>query len=310
MDTQDLTSLLEADQLKRILDTKGPCLSIYAPVAESPSDQGQFALRWKETLRDLERTQGEDRPEVRDLIRSVSDWEEIYKPDEARGQSVAVFRSAEVFERIWLDQRVDERAEIAPHFFIRPLLPLFARDRVFYILALSQKDVRLLRCTRTESGAVDLGDVPISFDSYMNTAKPDHVRDNRASAGPSAGHSKGVMFGTVTDTEDNLEYLSHFYKAIDRAVGSVLKDSKAPLVLAGVDYELSLYRSVSNYPRLLDQAVHGAANGLKGGEMHARALEALEQEYAAADRVFPRTIQPQIRRFGHPWHKGCGARGA
>jgi hypothetical protein len=292
MDTQELTSLLEADQLKRILNTKGPCLSIYAPVAESPSDRGQYALRWKETLRNLERAQGEDHPEIQDLIRSVSNWEDVYQAGSAHGQSLAVFRSPEVFERIWLDQRVDGRALIAPHFFIRPLLPLFARDRVFYILALSQKDVRLLRCTTTESATVDLAGVPTSFDAYMNTAKPDHVRDNRASAGPSAGHSKGVMFGTVTDTEDNLEYLNHFYKSIDRAVGNILKDSKAPLVLAGVDYELSLYRTVSAYPRLLEQAVHGAANGLKGGEMHARALEALQQDYT-------RRIEAFLEQYNH-----------
>ena len=281
MDTQELTSLLEADQLKQILSAQGPCLSIYALLAESPSDQGQYALRWKEIIRGLERTHSEDGEDVLELIRSVANWNDINRPEGARARSVAVFRSRDVFERVWLDERVDSKTVIAPHFFIRPLLPLFARERVFYILALSQKDVRLLRCTPTDSAVEKLGDVPTSFDEYMNTAKPDHVRDNRSTTGPSAGHTKGVMFGTDREMEDKQEHLAHFFKEIDRAVNTALRDGKAPLVLAGVEYENALYRTVNTYPKLLKQAVYGAPNGLKGGEMHARALEALQQEYEA-----------------------------
>lgn len=286
MDTQELTSFIEAGELKRMLSANGPCLSIYAPVAGSPSDQGQYALRWKETIRGLERDLKDERPEVREFIRSVANWDDIYRPSEARGQSVAVFRAADVFDRVWLNERVEERAMVAPHFFIRPLLPLFAKDRVFHILALSQKDVRLLRCTTTDSAPIELGGVPTSFDAYMNTAKPDHVRDNRATAGPGVGHSKGIMFGTVSDTEDKQEYLAHFYKEIDRAVGNSLKDGKSPVVLAGVEYEVSLYRGLSEYPCLVEQAVQGAPNSLKGGEMHARALEALEQRYVSRVDAF------------------------
>ncbi|HWF47585.1 MAG TPA: hypothetical protein VG168_11310 [Bryobacteraceae bacterium] len=261
-------------------------MSIYCSVAESPSNRGQYAVRWKETIRGLERAHPDAGPEFLELIRSVANWDDIYQPRHTRWQSVAVFRSPDVFDRIWWEERVEAQARVGPHFFIRPLLPLFARERVFYILALSQKDIRLLRCTPTDSDLVDLGGVPTSFDAYMNTAKPDHVRDNRSPAGPSAGHSKGVLFGSFTDTEDKQEYLAHFYKEIDRAVGNILKDGKAPLVLAGVEYELSLYRGLSSYPYLLEQSVQGAPNGLKGGEMHARALEALQQEYAARVEAF------------------------
>lgn len=286
MDTLELAGLQEADELKRILNTKGPCLSIYCSMAESLSNRGPYAVRWKETIRGLERAQSGGSPDVLALIRSVANWDDIYQPREARGRSVAVFRSPDVFERIWLEERVEARARVGPHFFIRPLLPLFAKGRPFYILALSQKDIRLLRCTETDSALVDLGGVPTSLDVYMNTARPDHVRDNRSPAGPSAGHSKGVIFGSAPETEDKQEYLAHFYKEIDRVVGNVLKDSKAPLVLAGVEYELSLYRGLSSYPYLLQQSVQGAPNGFKGGEMHARALEALRREYESRVEAF------------------------
>jgi Bacterial archaeo-eukaryotic release factor family 3 len=49
------------------------------------------------------------------------------------------------------------------------------------------------------------------------------------------------------------------------------------VILAGVEYEVSLYRTQSSFPRLLDLSIHGAPNSLKGGEMHSRALELMEQ---------------------------------
>src|SRR5205807_3551025 len=60
----------------------------------------------------------------------------------------------------------------------------------------------------------------------------------------------------------------------------ILKGKTEPLVLCAVEYELPLYREVNNYPHLASEEVRGAPNGLKAGEMHARALSALEAWYA------------------------------
>jgi Bacterial archaeo-eukaryotic release factor family 3 len=63
----------------------------------------------------------------------------------------------------------------------------------------------------------------------------------------------------------------------------VLRGHSEPLVLAAVDYELSLYREINAYPYLCAESVQGAPNSLKAGEMHARAIEALHKAYQ--DRV-------------------------
>ena len=50
-------------------------------------------------------------------------------------------------------------------------------------------------------------------------------------------------------------------------------------MLFAVEYEVPIYREVNMYPHLLPESVHGAPNGLKSGEMHARAIEALNRSY-------------------------------
>src|SRR5437879_2570360 len=87
---------------------------------------------------------------------------------------------------------------------------------------------------------------------------------------------KGVMFTTSTDREDKGEYLLHFYKHVSEGIFEVIKDTGHPLVIAGVDYEIAIFRRENRYPHLVENAVQGAADGLKGGELHKRALEAIQ----------------------------------
>jgi len=279
--TSEITTFLEAGELKQMLSAMGgPCLSVYAPITKAPSDQGQYALRWKECLKSLDKDIAKFDGQAEYLRNSIADWNSIYDPKEAHGAAVAVFRSGDVYRRIWLHHPVDARAVLGRQFYIRPLLPELARDRVFYILALSQKDVRLLRCTATTVETVQFPPSTLtSFDAYLNPAKPDHVSDNRASPGPSSGASKGVMFGTTTDREDKGEHLAHFFRQIDRGLNEVLRESQAPVVLAAVEYELALYRASTTYGKVVEDAVEGAPNGLKGGELQARALAVMEKRY-------------------------------
>ncbi|MBV9300615.1 MAG: hypothetical protein JOY62_04915 [Acidobacteriaceae bacterium] len=266
--------------LKQMLASPGPCLSVYMPLSVLPANQAvkQNALQWKQCLHTLEEKVRQNGSEARRLLDSVADWRAI-SSDHKKGNAIAVFRSQETFCVTSLNEPVQCKAVIGPHFFVRPLLPELTRDKTFYILALSQKDVRMLRCTSSDSEEVRLPQhVATSFDAFMNTAKPDHVRDNRASPGPGVGSSKGVMFTTSSDREDKDEYLAHFYRQIDRGVNEILRGKGEPVVPVGVEYELALYRTVNTYSRLAE-GVHGAPNSLKSGEMHARALDAMLREY-------------------------------
>lgn len=289
-------------ELKPILSSGGPCISAYVPLSSLPNHQGVNAnvLKWKECIRNLEQKLPRQGAEGRELVQSIADWDSLFGGAKPGGKSVAVFRSPDVFRVAWMDGEVGSQAVIGPHFYVRPLLPELTKAKTFYLLALSQKDIRLLSCNSNHSEEVALSTrgVATSFDEYMNPVKPDHTQNLGASAGPASGSSKGVFSGTNTEKEDRDKYLSHFYKQIDRAVNDVLRGKTEPLVLAGVDYELSLYRDINSYPNLSGEAVHGAPNGLKAGEMHARAIEAVSKDYQS-------TLDDALATYDHK--VGAGA---
>ena len=286
MDTAkaEWTRFENLSDLKGMLASPGPCVSLYMTLAATGPEQSEkvTALEWKELVRSIEPRLQEIGANTRELLETLDDWGAILDGQSPAGKSIAVFRSPDVFCLTWLQSQVPNRAVVGPHFFLRPLLPELTRPTAFYLLALSQKNVRLLRCTLTTSEQVPLPTgTPESFDAYMNTAKPDHNRRDMQSAGPSSGHTKGIIANKDTTAEDKGEHLAHFFRVIDRAVNEALRGRSEPLVMAAVEYELPMYREVNSYPHLSAVDVNGAPNSLKSGEMHARALEALDKDYYA-----------------------------
>jgi len=271
----------------------GPCISVYIPLKPAANEARENRARLKTAIQAAERRlleKGIQEKQARELVEPMF---RVMDAAEVAGdvQGMAIFRAPDFLRHFELPTRVDEHVVVANHFFIRPLLPSLESGRPFYVLALSQKHIRLLRCTDHTSEEVPLSkDVPKALYEDRHTDQPDHVQDNRITGGPSTGSMKGVLFSTSTDREAKDEYLRHFYKDVDKGIHALLKGETAPLVLAGVEYELAIYREVNSYPHLAEEAVQGAPDGLKGGELHSRALAAarsyFEQDYQKTQKLF------------------------
>jgi hypothetical protein len=264
---------LSIRELKDLSSDPGPCITVLLPLRHE--DTRQIRTAAKSAIRAVEQRleqRNEDRKQVEALMQPLRALPiEIEAEPEQKG--VVILRSPTLFERFFVPREIEESVTVARHFNLLPLIPVLRENEPFYILALSQKHVRLLRCTNTTSEEVNLPrSVPHNLDDFLLTDRPDHALDNASAGGPGTGSMERVTFGTGSDNERKDEHLSHFYRTVDRGITELLQADNAPLVIAGVEYELPLYRSVSQFPRLVDEAVRGAPDGLKGGELHKRAL--------------------------------------
>jgi hypothetical protein len=248
----------------------------------------QNELHWKECLRRVDAKASQFGSAGRELLGSVSSWESVSleskeEPTANGHRSVAVFRSPTIFRVSLLDAEVASRAVLGPHFYILPLLAEFGRGGMFYLLALSRKNVRLLRCTRHSAEEVPFTPGTMTnFDEWMNQAKPDHLAVNNSITGGAQGQrGPNALAPKGVDQDAKDEYLLHFFKQLDRGVSDTLKGQERPLVLCATEHELPLYRSVNSYPYLVSEEVRGAPNSMKSGEMHARAIEAIDAAYLA-----------------------------
>jgi len=139
-------------------------ISIYLPTFRAGKEVAQNSIRFKNLLRKAEENLRETG------IKPASELQKLLKPAERllandffwRNQSdgLAVFLSSDEFRDYRVPMHFDELVVVASRFHIKPLLTMLAADGRFYLLALSQNDVRLFQGTHyavTEIEPDDLG---------------------------------------------------------------------------------------------------------------------------------------------------------
>lgn len=267
--------------LRSLAEAQRPCITVSIAIP----DPLQLRTRMKDATREVERhlkAAGIEGATATVLLEPIHSLASSMERAGEWSVGLALFRSPDVFRYFLLPEPSWEFVTVSERFQIRPLLPLLSREQRFYILALSQKHIRLFYCTYKGEREVQLGRLaPQSLQDWMNARIPDHVLDNRAVGGPSVGHMKGVMFGTSTDRERQDEYLTHFFIEVDKGIHQILGSEAAPLILVGVDTEIALYRRVNSYSHLMEQAVSGSPNPLTAEEIYRRALEIVTRAFSA-----------------------------
>ena len=77
---------------------------------------------------------------------------------------------------------------------------------------------------------------------------------------------------------DEKDRAAHFLGRVERGVAVALKGQQAPLILAGVDYLVSIYRNVNTYAHLADDATRGSPDQLPLNELSAAAWKIVGQD--------------------------------
>jgi hypothetical protein len=103
----------------------------------------------------------------------------------------------------------------------------------------------------------------------------EHAQFHTSTANPGGrgGERPAINFGHGGGEVDSKPDILRFFHRIDAAVREWLGPRQAPLVLAGVDYLLPLYREASSYPHLVEAGLTGNPDDLRPEDLHARAWE-------------------------------------
>jgi hypothetical protein len=197
------------------------------------------------------------------------------------GEGLAVFRSVDMFRAYHLPCPCKEQVAVTSHFYLKPLLPFVTNDGHFYILALSQNAIRLFENTRYSVSEVQLPEaVPQSLAETMQYREPEneleyHSSSSGASVGK-GGRRATIFHGQGVGTDDEKANILRYFQQVNRGLHAILRDEKAPLVLACVDYLVPLYREANTYPHLLEQGVAGNPDRESAESLHKRAWAIVE----------------------------------
>jgi len=254
------------------------------PTYRKTSQAQQNQIRFKNLMREAEMMLREvGSREERDLLDAPNRLLEDKPFWQNQCEGLAVFVSQGFFKYYCVPVALSEEVVVADRFHVKPLLPLLIGDGRFYILALSQNQVRLLQCTRDNFASVELAGIPQSLDEALKY--DDIERQVEASSGSSGrAGSRGVVFHAQGVGEgDTKENILRYFKQIDKGLQRLLPGERAPLVVAGVDYLFPIYREANTFPSLLDQAISGNPEGLRAEELHRQAWEIVEPEFLSGE---------------------------
>lgn len=279
----DILTRAELEQLMR--KEQQWCVSIYMPTHRTGRETQQDPIRLKNLLGEAEKRLSDQGAGTRDVQQMLEPAAKLLLDSyfwQHQSDGLAIFITSNRVRRYRLPLNFEEFVAVMDHFHVKPLLPLFTGEGQFYILALSQNAVRLLNGTRYSVSEVDIGQVGGSLAEAIPSVN--HQMSLQLHSSGSSSGSGSVTFhgqGGGSDESAKKELLRYFRLVAD-GLKEFLQGNQAPLVLAGVEYLLPIYKEANTYPNLIDTVIKGNPDLLSADELHKSAWEIIRPLFQAA----------------------------
>jgi hypothetical protein len=274
--------------------SQAPCVSIYMPTHRVSTETQQDRTRLKNLIR-----QAEDSLEAFGL--RVNEAEALLEPAakllgaipfwKDKQDGLALFIAPGVFRQYQLPTTFESLVVVAHRFHFKPLLT-FLGGNEFFVLALSQNSVRLFEGSRFGLSAIESPEgMPKSLAEALRYDELE--KQLQFHTGTSAGSGKGraaMYHGQGVGTDDSKDRILRYFRQIDQGLHDLLKDEQAPLVLAGVEYLLPIYKEINTYQHLINGGITGNPEGASPEELH-------RQAWALVEPYFKREQQQAAARY-------------
>jgi hypothetical protein len=294
-----IVNTLTTHELRLLLQEQvGVCVSLFMPVEHAKADIQQDLIRLRNLLRTAEGRlieYGLRLPDAKRLLEPAHGLLDDVNVWQQSGQGLAAFVIPELMRSYCVPLRFEPTVHIGPRLYVRPLLPLLTGDETFYVLALSQHGARLFRATRHGIEAAELHNVPQSLAETLGRAEPEqHIPHRTATP---LGGGRMAVYGAGDGVGDSKEKIARYFHRVDQGVGEMLRSERAPLVLAGVDYLLGIYRQVTEYPHLNPAGIPGNPDAMRPQELHRQACAILQPHFQQKQRE-------ALAQYGQLAHSG------
>jgi hypothetical protein len=270
------TDLASDEHLLHLADVESPCaVSLYLPTHRAGRAVTEDRIRLKNLLAEAtaEMASLECRAALLAPAQSLLDDADFWAHGDeglvvlAEPHRTTVLRSPEPF---------DELAVVADRFHLKPLLREVATRRVFHVLAISHKHVRLLRATPAGASEVAVDDLPSGSADVLQWDDREPQLHSHGAGRVGGGRVAAAFHGQGGAKDVRTADAERYLHAVDRAVVGHLGVSGGPLVLAGVGELVADYRRISRYRSIVDGSVPGNPDELTISELHERASHLVE----------------------------------
>jgi hypothetical protein len=293
METKEALEFVSPKDLRGLLERpEKTTVSIYHPTTRVAVEPEENSLHLKNLLREAEDllvASGTRKPAAAKILEpavSLLDDDDFWVH---QLEGLALFLDDEDMTYFRLPEGVSEVVSVSDVPLVKPMLASVFPTGQFYVLALSQKAVRLLHCSRHLAEELDLSqyDFPRSFEETVQFDVSEGSDPQRLpTSGPGMGTRRqptGVedqsrsLPGHGDAAVDRKQRVREHFARVSRTLDSVLGTAHIPLILSAVDWIQSIYRDVSSYRPILKEYIESNPDRLLVQELHKRAKTIFER---------------------------------
>lgn len=252
------------------------CISMYIPTHKAGQEviEEMDVTLLRNQLREVEgklEELGLNNPEIEQKtapIRNLIDDREFWRHQD---EGLAVLLSDGNLRTFTLPVHFEAINQVTKGFYLKPLMPVFNFEGLFFILTLELKVVHFYHATPNSIDEVYPEDIPsrledtVGYDYEEKTLQYKTQIPGRSSF---HGHGEGK--------DDRKEEILRFFRDINEGLLKEIHDKNVPLVIACLDYLFPIYKEANTYNFLMEEHISCNPKDLKENELHARALEKVE----------------------------------
>ncbi|WZL88928.1 hypothetical protein VS868_15160 [Salinimicrobium sp. 3283s] len=266
-----------------------PCVSIFIPTVRAgkdvleEKDKINLKSQWKKAVEEL-KAMGYPQDKIEKMGKPVNDLMDDSDFWRHQSDGLALFLADGFSKQYTLPIYFEAYTYVADHFYLKPLVPMFNGDGMFYLLHLQLDEVKLYEATPYSIGEVKIDDLTpnqledrVGYDYEEKNSKHKTQR-NSVGANP---QGTSTQHGYEAASRDRKNEILRFFRAVDKGIYEILHNESVPLIVACQDSYFPIYQEASRYKNLYPKPVPGNPEADHNSifSLHAAALETLEPHF-------------------------------
>ncbi|MDB5011592.1 MAG: hypothetical protein JWQ06_2381, partial [Mucilaginibacter sp.] len=257
-----MTNIISKEEFTTLINHHSSnCISIYLPAhrAGVEVNEKQDAIVFKNLLQAVNnalQNKGYDSITIGNLLKPGFELynNEVFWNNQLDG--LAVFIADDFFKTVKLPFIVKEEFYVNSSFLVSPLLPAITNNEEFYLLVLSKHDAKFYQGNAFGLQYMEVEGLPNGIEDVVHFEEKEGKQLHRRGSG-NASESGASLHGHESQLDDKVN-LTLYFQEVDRTLfAEVLHDKHIPLLLAGVEYLIPVYKGISRYRFIVDEAILG-----------------------------------------------------
>lgn len=320
--TEELPGILTKELFAELTKFQSSiCVSVYMQTHRAGVEVNEQAdnIAFKNALQRISNTLKErdvDQTQIQkilepgyELLRNDMFWRNL-------NHGLAVFIADGFFKYIKMSETPMNELLINNSFFLKPLVNAMTVNEYFYLLVISKKQAKFFRADYFGILPMEIDELPNGIEDVVHL---EEKADQKLFRTETSGAGRGANYhGQGAGKPDAKENIALYLEEVDDTLWKeVLNRENVPLLLAGVEYLLPIYRSVSKYNFIYDQVLTGNHEHDELNALYKQAREIMEpyfqertkkalanygnQSATALTSSIPADIIPAAH-YGRVWH--------